>query len=186
MSIKIYASIKNYVIKIASQLMPIITMLSEHNTSSDAHETIIPRVTSKLTNDSNFVSDASYVHTDNNFTTALKTKLENAARTTLENKHYIGMTGEPSYQNNWAGVTNCAFLKDNFGFVHLEGTIKSGTVGTTIFTLPMGYRPSESKNFPVISNSEIGWLSVSSCGIVALQSGSNIWLSLDGIIFNAN
>lgn len=38
--------------------------------------TPIPVSTSDLTNDSNFISDASYVHTDNNFTTTLKGKLE--------------------------------------------------------------------------------------------------------------
>lgn len=35
----------------------------------------IPTKTSQLTNDSNFVSDSGYVHTDNNFTTAEKSKL---------------------------------------------------------------------------------------------------------------
>lgn len=35
----------------------------------------IPTATSDLTNDSNFVSDASYVHTDNNYTSTEKTKL---------------------------------------------------------------------------------------------------------------
>lgn len=35
----------------------------------------VPTATSDLSNDSNFVSDASYVHTDNNYTTAEKTKL---------------------------------------------------------------------------------------------------------------
>ena len=35
----------------------------------------IPRNTSDLTNDSNFVVDSSYVHTDNNYTTTEKTKL---------------------------------------------------------------------------------------------------------------
>ena len=39
-------------------------------------DTEIPSKTSDLTNDSNFVSDASYVHTDNNFTTTLKNRLE--------------------------------------------------------------------------------------------------------------
>lgn len=38
-------------------------------------ELILPTKTSDLTNDSNFVSDANYIHTDNNFTTAEKTKL---------------------------------------------------------------------------------------------------------------
>ena len=36
----------------------------------------IPTKTSELTNNSNFVSDSAYVHTDANFTTALKTKLD--------------------------------------------------------------------------------------------------------------
>lgn len=36
---------------------------------------VIPNKTSQLTNDSNFISDASYVHTDNNYTTTEKTKL---------------------------------------------------------------------------------------------------------------
>lgn len=39
----------------------------------------IPTKTSDLTNDSNYVSDASYVHTDNNFTTTLKNKLDGIA-----------------------------------------------------------------------------------------------------------
>ena len=39
----------------------------------------IPSKTSDLTNDSNFVSDASYMHTDNNFTTTLKNRLEGIA-----------------------------------------------------------------------------------------------------------
>ena len=38
-------------------------------------EAAIPTKTSDLTNDSNFVADANYVHTDNNYTTAEKTKL---------------------------------------------------------------------------------------------------------------
>ena len=36
----------------------------------------VPTATSDLTNDSNFVADANYVHTENNYTTTEKTKLE--------------------------------------------------------------------------------------------------------------
>lgn len=36
----------------------------------------IPSKTSDLTNDSNFIADANYVHTDQNFTSALKDKLD--------------------------------------------------------------------------------------------------------------
>lgn len=39
----------------------------------------IPTKTSDLTNDSNFVADSSYVHTDNNYTSAEKTKLSGIA-----------------------------------------------------------------------------------------------------------
>lgn len=42
-----------------------------------AQKTEIPTKTSDLTNDSNFAVDASYVHTDNNYTSAEKTKLSN-------------------------------------------------------------------------------------------------------------
>ena len=41
----------------------------------------VPTKTSELQNDSNFVSDANYVHTDNNFTNEEKTKLENDVAT---------------------------------------------------------------------------------------------------------
>ena len=37
----------------------------------------VPTKTSEIINDSNFPSDSNYVHTDNNFTSTLKTKLEN-------------------------------------------------------------------------------------------------------------
>ena len=47
--------------------------------ASKADSSAIPDSTSDLTNDSNFVSDSSYVHTDNNFTTTLKNKLDGIA-----------------------------------------------------------------------------------------------------------
>ena len=43
--------------------------------SSKAVDVTVPTKTSELTNNSNFVSDASYVHTDNNYTTPEKNKL---------------------------------------------------------------------------------------------------------------
>lgn len=47
--------------------------------SSKAVDVTVPTKTSDLTNDSNFASDASYVHTDNNFTDTLLTKLNGIA-----------------------------------------------------------------------------------------------------------
>lgn len=63
----------------------------------------IPTKTSDLTNNSNFVTDANYVHTDNNFTTTLKNKLNG-----------IAAGAEANVQSDWS-VTNTssdAFIKN--------------------------------------------------------------------------
>ena len=57
----------------------------------------IPTKTSDLTNDSNFVSDASYVHTDNNYTTTEKNKLSG-----------IAAGAEVNVQANWTQTTTTA------------------------------------------------------------------------------
>ena len=49
-----------------------------------AKKTELPTKTSDLNNDSNYVSDASYVHTDNNYTTIDKTKVDNAVLTSAQ------------------------------------------------------------------------------------------------------
>ena len=54
--------------------------------ANKAVDVTVPTKTSDLTNDSNFVVDASYVHTDNNFTTTLKNKLTNIAAGAEVNK----------------------------------------------------------------------------------------------------
>lgn len=63
--------------------------LSGYALSSD-----IPTKTSELTNDSNFVSDSSYVHTDNNFTSAYKSNIDSntSARHTHTNKTVLDNT----------------------------------------------------------------------------------------------
>jgi hypothetical protein len=44
---------------------------------------------------------------------------------------------------NYAGLRACGYWRDVYGMVHLEGTAQaSAGAGTTIFTLPTGYRPS--------------------------------------------
>lgn len=57
----------------------------------------IPTKTSDLNNDSNFVSDASYVHTDNNFTNADATKLSG-----------IQAGAEVNVQSDWNEADNTA------------------------------------------------------------------------------
>lgn len=59
------------------------------------------------------------------------------------------------FQNGWTGgaVPNTAFHKDPAGVVHVRGTALNGGSGTTIFTLPSGYRPPVSRYYVVLGDS---------------------------------
>ena len=54
--------------------------------ATKANTTDLPTKLTDLTNDGNFVQDANYVHTDNNFTSAEKTKLNGIAAGAQVNK----------------------------------------------------------------------------------------------------
>lgn len=66
-------------------------------TSNKTANITVPTKTSDLTNDSNFVADANYVHTDNNYTTTEKNKLAG-----------IAAGAEVNVQANWAQTTTTA------------------------------------------------------------------------------
>ena len=85
----------------------------------------IPTSTSQLTNNSNFVSDANYVHTDNNYTTTEKNKLSG-----------ISAGAEANVQSDWnqTGTTADDYIKNKpsiptesivsgWGFTKNAGTI---------------------------------------------------------------
>ena len=80
--------------------IPVIPTLASVATSGDyndlSNKPSIPTSTSELTNNSNFVSDASYVHTDSNYTATEKTKLSG-----------IAAGAEVNVQANWT-ETNSA------------------------------------------------------------------------------
>lgn len=107
--------------------------------------------------------------------------------------HVIGNTGEPGYTNSWtfygAPYSKAAFFKDVLGWVHLTGVIKSGTVASSAFQLPPGYRPAAAPGpFAVFSGSanSIGRVDVGTDGTVTPQSpSSNTSVSLEGITFQA-
>lgn len=63
----------------------------------------IPTKLTDLTNDGNFVTDANYVHTDNNFTTTLKNKLNG-----------IAAGAEVNVQSDWSvtSTSSDAFIKN--------------------------------------------------------------------------
>lgn len=111
--------------------------------------------------------------------------------------HYIGDPGEPAFLNGWSnydasathgGATyqHAAFMKDNEGTVHIRGLVKGGTIGQPFFNLSHTYCPWFFHAFPAISNDAFARITVQfvqpHCGVYA-QSGSNIWVSLEGVSY---
>lgn len=56
---------------------------------------------------------------------------------------WINVSGGVGFSNGWVdqGSPTTAYYKDALGMVHVRILVKSGTNGTSIFTLPVGYRP---------------------------------------------
>jgi hypothetical protein len=102
----------------------------------------------------------------------------------LESVKVIGASGQPAFQNSWVafGTSDATpgFYKDPFGIVHITGTVKLGTVGTTIFTLPAGYRPEKNTNVPEVCNNAFGSIQIAPSGAVTqVAGGSNVYLTLE-------
>lgn len=100
---------------------------------------IIPTKTSELTNDSNYVQDASYVHTDNNFTTTEKNKLGG-----------IASGAEVNVQSNWTETSSSsdAYIKNKpttlSDFTNDVGFITG--ISSSDVTTALGYTPYSSAN----------------------------------------
>lgn len=113
----------------------------------------------------------------------------------------VGKTGQPAYESGWVPYNTdgtgdlyhgAGFRKDAAGIVHLRGLVKSGTINSPIFTLPVGYRPGTSPGgnnhhlFPVLSAPGYGRLDLRPDGQVKpLSPSTNAWVSLDGLTFFA-
>ena len=80
---------------------------------------IVPTKTSDIENDSDFVEDANYVHTDNNFTNSDKNKLDNLDG----DKHFVYTQGVPS--DTWL-VTHNLNKYPSIEVVDSAGTIVVG------------------------------------------------------------
>lgn len=101
----------------------------------------------------------------------------------------VGSGNNPAYQNSWVSYDSgtyygAYFMKDAQGFVHLRGLVKSGTLNTTIFTLPEGFRPAYRHIFPAQCNNQIERVDVEPDGEVKTYNDSNVYLSLNGIYFH--
>ena len=92
----------------------------------------------------------------------------------------------PTFENNWVNYgspfSTAGYYKSN-DRVYLKGLVKNGTVPSTIFTLPVGYRNGSTQIFTVFGNGLIARVDVMSTGAVYFNGGSNLWVNLDGISF---
>lgn len=94
----------------------------------------VPTKTSDLTNDSDFVEDASYVHTDNNFTTTEKNKLSG-----------IASGAEVNVQADWnvTSTSSDAYIKN-------KPTIPTVPTNVSAFTNDAGYMTSYTETDPTV------------------------------------
>lgn len=97
--------------------------------------------------------------------------------------------GAPAFAGTWThfDATNVyqkvSYYKGADGRVYLCGMAAAGTINTTLFTLPAGYRPAANREFSVASNNAFGLVEVSSAGVVKPVVGNNSWVSLDTVSF---
>ena len=95
-----------------------------------------------------------------------------------------------AWTNFGTPYSNAGYTIDSEGWVHLRGLVTGGVVAAsalgTIFTLPVGYRPTESIHFPVVSNGAFGIVFVNTAGQVWAHTGSNVYFQLDGVRFRAD
>ncbi len=106
---------------------------------------------------------------------------------------------ECNFQNSWQNYgtvnpsttfTTAGFTKTSSKLVGLKGLVSAGTIGQTICTLPVGFRPKFANEKLIFqtatSASNTGRVDVLPTGEIVAVSGSNGWVSLDGIIFAAD
>lgn len=93
------------------------------------------------------------------------------------------------FENSWVNFDSrtVQYQKSGDGWVRFRGLAKNGTIGTTMFTLPVGFRPdwrqSADQHWAVASNGAFGFVTVSGNGIVNCGVGSNIWIDFSTVAF---
>jgi hypothetical protein len=102
----------------------------------------------------------------------------------IETPKNIGDAGQPAFQGTWVNYDTSLFQrarywKDPMGIVHVEGLIKSGTINTTAFILPAGYRPGIALLFASDTNTGHGRLDVAATGNVLPVSGGTGYFTIN-------
>lgn len=102
-----------------------------------------------------------------------------------EPTRYVGAIGQPPFENSWVNydTSRITGFYRNAGRVYLVGAVKSGPIGTAVFTLPAGYRPIALAAFPASALDAFGELVINTTGTVVPVLGSNAIVNLDGFSF---
>lgn len=101
--------------------------------------------------------------------------------------HKVGGTGQPAFAGTWvAGASTPFFFRDATGTVRIQGVVTGGATGTTIFTLPPGFKPLQQAVFPVVANGAFGAVTVNTDGTVVHTVGSTTNVFLDSISFRSS
>lgn len=110
--------------------------------------------------------------------------------------HVVGAPGEPGFENGFEAQSteeHVSFYKDHECVVHLTGSIH-GPSGTTAFTLPPGYRPTDEYNQTIqASPLELAGLDIGAEGHPSepgevfpfVKGGGTSIFNLDGVTFRA-
>lgn len=93
-----------------------------------------------------------------------------------EGWHEVGTGSEPAFVNSWAnkgGTYETMAFRKVGDLVYLKGSVASGNLNTTVFTLPAGYRPAKDRR-KGISGYDAGTyyqlqLYITTGGVVSIQ-----------------
>ena len=97
---------------------------------------------------------------------------------------YVGTSGNPSFQSSWINYggswSQAAFFKDALGIVHIRGLVKFGVIGTTVFTLPAGYRPKKGLILMAATWPDVfARIDIYADGTLVTKTGDNTWVSIN-------
>lgn len=93
----------------------------------------------------------------------------------------------PTLLNSWTGVAGQMpfYMIDQFGFVHVKGTVTGGTAFSAIMTFPNGYKTLSTRSFATSANNAFARVSASVGGSITHSLGSNVNVYLDCILYKA-
>lgn len=140
----------------------------------------------KISNNTIVLGTNDFIFQNSSASVIKSTSLIGANTSTSTNKNDVFIAG--SLNSPWANVGGAnpvaSFYTDNIGNVTLKGLVNSGSVGTSIFTLPLGYRPTTVVYYSVFCSTGYGVITVNTDGTVVATTfpGGNI--SLTGIVFS--